>query len=84
MTNRPGWWLAPRELEKEDLCEMLFPGRPGLCSETFSKQQKQNRVGPEEMPRWLRASTDPYKDLSSPSTHSRELTTTDSPNSREI
>lgn len=63
MTNRPGWWLAPiilapRELEKEDLCEMLFPGWPGLCSETFSKQQKQNRVGPEEMPRWLRASTD--------------------------
>lgn len=61
MTNRPGWWLAPvilapRELE-EDLCEMLFPGRPGQCSE-ISKQQKQNRVGPKEMHRWLRASTD--------------------------
>lgn len=63
MTNRSGWWfapviLAPRELKKEDLCEMLFPGQPGLCSETFSKQQKSNRVEPEEMRGWLRASTD--------------------------
>ena len=45
MTNRSGWWfapviVAPRELKKEDLCEMVFPGQPGLCSETFSKTKQ--------------------------------------------